>query len=59
LKSEQEASTQLEEEIKTFVRDRIAVYKYPRWIEFTDRIPKTSGGKIQRFVLQEQIKAKG
>ncbi len=48
-------SDKLEEEIKQFVKDRIAVYKYPRWIEFTDRIPKTSGGKVQRFVLQEKI----
>ena len=51
-------SDKLEEEIKQFVKDRIAAYKYPRWIEFTDNIPKTSGGKIQRFVLQEKIRAK-
>jgi benzoate-CoA ligase len=41
------------------VRDRIAAYKYPRWIEFIDSIPKTAGGKIQRFILQEKIKARG
>jgi acyl-coenzyme A synthetase/AMP-(fatty) acid ligase len=52
------ASDSLQEDIKQFVRDRIAAYKYPRWIEFTDSIPKTSGGKVQRFVLQEKIKAK-
>ena len=51
-------SDELAEDIKAFVRDRIAVYKYPRWIEFTDSIPKTSGGKIQRFVLQEKIQKK-
>jgi benzoate-CoA ligase len=51
-------SDKLEEEIKQFVKDRIAAYKYPRWIKFTDNIPKTSGGKIQRFVLQEKIRAK-
>jgi benzoate-CoA ligase len=45
----------LQEDIKQFVRDRIAAYKYPRWIEFTANIPKTAGGKIQRFVLQEKI----
>ncbi len=48
-------SDSLQEDIKAFVRDRIAAYKYPRWIEFTDSIPKTSGGKVQRFVLQERI----
>jgi 4-hydroxybenzoate-CoA ligase/benzoate-CoA ligase len=41
------------------VRDRIATYKFPRWIEFADTIPKTTGGKIQRFILQERIKARG
>jgi benzoate-CoA ligase len=51
-------SDKLEEEIKQFVKDRIAAYKYPRWIQFTDSIPKTSGGKVQRFVLQEKIQAK-
>jgi benzoate-CoA ligase len=56
LKPGQEPSPQLEEEIKQFVRDRIAAYKYPRWIEFLDRIPKTAGGKVQRFILQERIK---
>ena len=59
LKSDCSPSQQLEEEIKQFVRDRIATYKYPRWIEFADHIPKTTGGKIQRFVLQERIKARG
>jgi len=48
----------LAEDIKQFVRDRIAAYKYPRWIEFVDAIPKTSGGKIQRFVLQEKIQGR-
>jgi benzoate-CoA ligase len=51
------ASDSLQEDIKQFVRDRIAVYKYPRWIEFTESIPRTTGGKIQRFVLQERIHA--
>jgi 4-hydroxybenzoate-CoA ligase len=48
----------LKEDIKAFVRDRIAAYKYPRWIAFTDTIPKTSGGKIKRFELQERIQKK-
>jgi benzoate-CoA ligase len=56
LNQDASASDSLKEDIKEFVRDRIAAYKYPRWIEFTDHIPKTSGGKIQRFVLQEKIK---
>jgi benzoate-CoA ligase family protein len=55
LKGGASPSDKLSEDIKQFVRDRIAAYKYPRWIEFVDNIPKTAGGKIQRFVLQEKI----
>jgi benzoate-CoA ligase family protein len=55
LKPDAAASASLQEDIKQFVRDRIATYKYPRWIEFIESIPKTSGGRIQRFVLQEKI----
>lgn len=55
LKPDHSPSDQLKEEIKAFVKDRIAIYKYPRWVQFIDRIPKTAGGKVQRFVLQEKI----
>lgn len=40
-------------EIQSFVKGRIAPYKYPRWIEFVDELPKTATGKIQRFKLRE------
>ncbi len=59
LKGREAPSEELEDEIKAFVKEKIAPYKYPRWIEFTDEIPKTAGGKIQRFVLQERIGQKG
>ena len=58
LNEDTSSSDSLGEDIKAFVRDRIAAYKYPRWIEFADQIPKTSGGKIQRFLLQEKIQNK-
>ena len=41
------------EELKAFVKDRLAPYKYPRVIEFVDELPKTATGKIQRFKLRE------
>lgn len=41
-----------EDELKTFVKDRLAPYKYPRYIEFIDELPKTATGKIQRFRLR-------
>ena len=42
----------LADELKAFVKDRLAPYKYPRWIEFVDTLPKTATGKIQRFKLR-------
>jgi len=42
-----------EAELKAFVKDRLAPYKYPRFIEFVADLPKTATGKIQRFKLRE------
>ena len=42
-----------EAELKSFVKDRLAPYKYPRFIEFVKELPKTATGKIQRFKLRE------
>jgi benzoate-CoA ligase family protein len=39
--------------LKAHVKERIGVWKYPRWIEFVDGLPKTATGKIQRFKLRE------
>jgi len=43
-----------EAELKAFVKERLAPYKYPRFIEFVDDLPKTATGKIQRFKLRER-----
>jgi benzoate-CoA ligase len=45
-------SPELVEELQTFVKNKIAPYKYPRWIEFVKELPKTATGKIQRFKLR-------
>ena len=47
-----ETTDQLAEDIKQFVKDHIAVYKYPRWIEFVDSLPKNDRGKIDRKKLK-------
>ncbi|HEV8641246.1 MAG TPA: benzoate-CoA ligase family protein [Methylomirabilota bacterium] len=52
LKEPAAASAGLGEELKAFVKDKIAPYKYPRWIEFVSELPKTATGKIQRFKLR-------
>ena len=38
--------------LQEFVKDRLAPFKYPRWIEFAGELPKTATGKIQRFKLR-------
>ncbi len=48
-----------EADLKAFVKDRLAPYKYPRQIEFVAELPKTATGKIQRFKLREREKARG
>ena len=41
------------DELKAFVKGKLAPYKYPRQIEFVTDLPKTATGKIQRFKLRE------
>ena len=52
LKEPAAAAPALADELKAFVKDKIAHYKYPRWIEFVAELPKTATGKIQRFKLR-------
>lgn len=47
-----ESADQLAEDIKQFVKDHIAIYKYPRWVEFVDSLPKNDRGKIDRKKLK-------
>jgi acyl-CoA synthetase (AMP-forming)/AMP-acid ligase II/short-subunit dehydrogenase len=46
-----------DEELKQYVRQRLARHKVPRDIEFVERIPRTSTGKIQRRLLSDQYAA--
>jgi 4-hydroxybenzoate-CoA ligase len=43
----------LPEVLKTQVQEKIGKWKYPRWIEFVNELPKTATGKIQRFKLRD------
>jgi 4-hydroxybenzoate-CoA ligase len=53
LKPGKAAGNGLPEELKEHVKARAGMWKYPRWIEFVDGLPKTATGKIQRFKLRE------
>jgi benzoate-CoA ligase len=47
------ASRETERELKDYVKARLAVYKYPRWVEFRDELPKTERGKMSRRALKQ------
>ncbi|HEY0756394.1 MAG TPA: benzoate-CoA ligase family protein [Ktedonobacteraceae bacterium] len=47
------ASEALGDDLKLFIKERLAPFKYPRWVEFVAELPKTATGKIQRFKLRE------
>ena len=59
LKGANSASAELEDELKAFVKGRLAPHKYPRFLEFVAELPKTATGKIQRFKLREKEAAVG
>ncbi|MGH8187905.1 MAG: AMP-binding enzyme, partial [Steroidobacteraceae bacterium] len=41
-------------ELQDVVKRTIAPYKYPRALEFVDALPKTTTGKLQRYVLRDR-----
>jgi 4-hydroxybenzoate-CoA ligase len=53
LKGGARADKTLEDALKEHVKDHVGAWKYPRWIEIVDGLPKTATGKIQRFKLRE------
>ena len=54
LRKDHQPSEKLSKDIQAFVKKSIAPYKYPRWIEFIKKLPKTTTGKIQRYKLREE-----
>ena len=52
LRAGNEESEELKEEIRVFVKERLAAHAAPRQIEFRDKLPKTRSGKIMRRVLK-------
>lgn len=52
LRDSGKANSRTAVELIQFTKDRLAPFKYPRWVEFVDELPKTASGKIQRFRLR-------
>ena len=53
MKQGQAHSEEKASELKQHVKNSLAPFKYPRWINFVDELPKTATGKIQRFKLRK------
>lgn len=52
LKDDVHSSFELTKELQDFVKQAIAPFKYPRYVEYIDALPKTQTGKIQRYALR-------
>jgi acetyl-CoA synthetase len=58
LAEDQPPSEALANEIREFVKTRLARHEYPRAIEFVASLPTTTTGKIMRRELRERERAK-
>jgi 4-hydroxybenzoate-CoA ligase len=54
LKSGFSPDERLFELLKAHVKERAGMWKYPRWIDVRNELPKTATGKIQRFKLRDE-----
>src|SRR3984885_7145282 len=54
LKSQEQAGDGMVRALQDHCREKLAAFKYPRWIEFRVELPKTATGKIQRFKLRAE-----
>lgn len=52
LREPEKASPEMAAELIQFTKNRLAPFKYPRWVVFVPELPKTASGKIQRFKLR-------
>jgi len=50
-----EGRTAQPEEIIEFCRGQIAHYKVPRYVRFVDVFPMTVTGKVQKYLIREQL----
>jgi benzoate-CoA ligase family protein len=54
LKAPDKAGESLKLALQEHCREKLAPFKYPRWLEFRAELPKTATGKIQRFKLRAE-----
>lgn len=57
LRDGSDADERTRKDIQDFVKQRIAPYKYPRDIRFTEELPRNLSGKLQHYKLRQQLAA--
>lgn len=55
----QEEAQLTKDQLKAYCKGRIAHFKIPRYVEFVEEYPKTSSGKVQKFLLKEEMERRG
>lgn len=45
------------DELRAWLRHRVSHQKVPRYLTVVDRLPQTSSGKVQKFLLREQVRS--
>ncbi len=58
LKSPDKACDALKLALQDYCREKLAPFKYPRWLDFRTELPKTATGKIQRFKLRAEAEGR-
>jgi benzoate-CoA ligase len=58
LKSGHSGDDSMASTLKSHVKNRLAPYKYPRWFEWRDSLPKNDRGKTARKVLKQELEAR-
>jgi len=57
LNAGEQPSEELAEALKQHIKTTLTPVKYPRWIDFVAELPKTATGKVQRYILRNQVAA--
>ena len=57
LRPDATANEALAEELQRFIKRELSAHAFPQEVTFLDALPKTPSGKIQRFLLRQQLTA--
>lgn len=53
-----EGARPTKEELRAYCKSRMAPFKIPRYVVFVDEYPKTTSGKVQKYILKKELERK-